>query len=329
MPGPADARADSAVTGARGEGAWWRIIAAVVFAALLAAPMHARAQDDGPKVYQLAPLGAKNLTGFAVAKRSNETPESGDVIVGSKIDTDIVVVRYAQTFSLGGQQLNPFIILPVGHVRSTVHSPEGDVVSESSGFGDAQIGGVLGLFGAPALAPAAFAEFRPLISTGLLARVFFPTGAYSADQPVNLGSNRYSFQLGLPIGLIFGQSYLDPALTTLELLPTVTFYDANTRPFGAGRVTKAPQFALESHLTRNFGPSAWVSGDILYRQGGETTTDGQADHNPIRGLSAGLSGALKLAPNASVILTYEQVVARSDQGPDGWFFRTALVVPFR
>jgi hypothetical protein len=94
-------------------------------------------------------------------------------------------------------------------------------------------------------------------------------------------------------------------------------------------VTKAPQFALESHLTRNFGPAAWVSADMLYRNGGETTTDGRADHNPTRGWSAGLSGALRIAPKATVILTYEHVVERSDQGPDGWFFRTALVVPFR
>jgi hypothetical protein len=75
--------------------------------------------------------------------------------------------------------------------------------------------------------------------------------------------------------------------------------------------------------------AAWVSADMLYRNGGETTTDGRADHNPTRGWSAGLSGALRIAPKATVILTYEHVVERSDQGPDGWFFRTALVVPFR
>jgi hypothetical protein len=296
---------------------------------LLATATRARAQDDGPRVYQLAPLGAKTFTAFAVAKRGNETPESGDVVGGSRIDTNIVVLRYAQTFGLGGRQVTPFFILPTGHVRSTVHTPTGDVVSESGGLGDVQVGGVFGLFGAPALAPEAFARFRPQLSTGLLVRAYLPTGAYSRNQPVNLGSNRYAFQLGLPTGLIFGQSYLDPSLTTLELLPTVTFYDANAQPFGAARVTKAPQFALESHLTRNFGPGAWVSADMLYRNGGETTTDGRADHNPTRGWSAGLSGALRVAPKATVILTYEHVVERSDQGPDGWFFRTALVVPFR
>lgn len=166
----------------------------------------ALAQDDGPRVYQLAPLGAKTLTAFAVAKRGNETPESGDVVLGSDIDTNIVVLRYAQTFSLGGRQLNPFVILPVGAVESTVRRTDGTIVTRSSGLGDAQVGAVLGLFGSPALRPQEFADFRPAFSTGLLARVFFPTGAYSDAKPVNLGANRLSYQLGLPTTFVVGQS---------------------------------------------------------------------------------------------------------------------------
>jgi outer membrane putative beta-barrel porin/alpha-amylase len=162
-----------------------------------------------------------------------------------------------------------------------------------------------------------------------LARAFFPTGAYSGANPVNFGSNRFSYQLGLPTTFLFGQSYLDPTLTALEVFPTLTFYDANTRPFGTNRVAKAPQFAVESHLTHNFGRAVWLSADMLYRRGGATTTDGQQDDNPIRGWSAGMTAAFKVVPQASVILTYEHVVERNDDGPDGWFFRTAVVVPFR
>src|SRR5689334_14486547 len=98
-----------------------------------AAATGAWAQDDGPRVYQLAPLGAKAFTAFTVIKRGNEAPESGDVIAGSQIDTEIIVLRYVQTFSLGGRQFSPFVILPAGHVRSTMHAPAGDIVSESSG----------------------------------------------------------------------------------------------------------------------------------------------------------------------------------------------------
>jgi hypothetical protein len=305
-----------------------RLFGAVLLTSLAIAAA-AYAQDDGPRVYQLAPEGAKTFTTFAVAKRGNETPESGDVVAGSKIDTNMLVFRYAQTFSLGGRQLNPFVILPMGEVRSTVQQSGGIVKNSSSGLGDAQFGVVLGLLGAPALSPELYAAFRPGFSTGLLARAFFPTGAYSAAKPVNLGSNRYSYQLGFPTTLVFGQTYLDPTLTALELLPTITFYDDNSRPYGAARVAKAPQFAVESHLTHNFGRAIWLSADMLYRLGGETTTGGRRDDNAIQGWSAGMTAALRVAPAATVILTYEHVVERNDDGPDGWFFRTAVVVPFR
>ena len=68
--------------------------------------------------------------------------------------------------------------------------------------------------------------------------------------------------------------------------------------------------------------------DVLYREGGETTTDGVSDGNALRGWSAGGSAAFAVSRRLTVILTYQEVVARSDQGPEGWFFRTALVLPF-
>ena len=295
---------------------------------LALAPL-ARAQDDGPRVYQLAPVGAKTLTGFAVVKQSNETFEGDQVVSGSRFASNVVVLRYAETFDVWGRQLNPFVILPVGQVRNTVAGPRGVDGEASSGLGDAQVGAVFGLIGSPALTPDAYASYRPLVTSGLLARVFFPTGAYSEAKSVNLGANRFAYQLGLPTTFMFGQSYASPTLTALEVLPTVTFYGPNTAPHDASRVTRAPLFSLESHLTRTLGRTFWVSADLLYRSGGATATDGAPDENPTRGWSAGVTGALKIRGQASLILTYEHVVQRSDNGPDGGFFRTALVVPFR
>ncbi len=284
----------------------------------------AHAQDDGPRVYQLAPTGAQVFTVFAVVKRGNEGPEPGEVTLGSETDNNILVFRYARTFGLLGRQVTPFVILPTGQVKVTVDGS----TEMSSGFGDAQIGGVVGLFGEPALSREAFAAFRPPFSMGLLGRIFFPTGAYSREAPVNLGANRFSYQLGLPTTFMFGQSYADPQLTALEVLPTVTFYGPNDEPFGADRKTQAPLFSLESHLTHNFSRRIWLSADVLYRNGGETRTDGVANDDPVRGWSAGASGALPLTRSTNLILTYQHVVERADSGPDGWFFRTALVVPF-
>ncbi len=304
---------------------WLLALAAILAGAATAA----HAQDDGARVYQLVPVGTQVVTVFAVAKRGDEEPEVGTFLPGSDIDTDILVFRYVRTFDLAGLAFSPFVILPTGQVTSRTSQPGGARSSQSSaGLGDMQLGATLGLIGQPALTPQQYAAFRPGFGLSLFARVFLPTGAYSDAQPVNLGSNRVAFQVGLPLTLGFGRSYRDPSLTTVDVLPTLTFYQDNLRPFGAQTSAKDTLFTVEGHLTHNLNARFWVSADLLYRQGGETTTDGVPNANATRGWSAGGSAAFVLARKATLALTFEEVIERSDSGPYGWFFRTALVLPF-
>jgi hypothetical protein len=292
---------------------------------LVLAASPARAQDDGPRVYQLAPEGLQTLTAFLVNKRGNEGPDPGQTSPGSQTRTDILVLRYARTFGWGGRQVTPFAILPAGRLKVTQGVGAG---GESSGLGDAQLGATVGLLGAPALGAQDYAAFRPTLSMSLLGRVFYPTGDYSDARPVNLGANRFSYQLGLPTTVLFGQSYRDARLTALEVLPTVTFYSPNRQPFGAETRSQSPLFSLEAHLTHNLSRRVWLSADLLYRDGGESRTDGVDNGDPVHGWSAGASAAVPVAGRTSLIFTYEHVVKRWDAGPDGWFFRTALVAPF-
>lgn len=294
--------------------------ALVAGVALLLAATGARAQDDGPRVYQLAPEGARTFTAFWVVKRGDETPEPGSFVAGTEIDTDVVVFRYAETFDLAGRAFTPFAILPVGRVRATG-------APESSGFGDVQLGATLGLVGAPALSREEYAAFAPRMGASLLVRAFLPTGAYDQATPVNLGSNRAAFQLGLPSYVATGTSFRDPDLLSLEVLPTVTFYQDNDEPFGGGRSEKDPLLTVEAHVIRAFGTRTWASADLLYRYGGKTRTNGVEDAG-MDGWSAGGSLAFPFAGRTSLILTYQHVIERQDDGPDGWFFRTALVAPF-
>jgi hypothetical protein len=296
--------------------------------AVSAAASRACAQDDGPRVYLLAPAGAQALTVFAVAKQGNEEPEVGSVVPGADFETNIVVLRYVQTFSLDGRQFSPFLIVPFGRTTTLIDPPGQSGAQTSSGLGDIQMGGVLGLIGSPAVTAQEYAVLKPGLSTGLFAKIYFPTGAYSPAQFVNLGANRVAYQFGLPTTLAIGTSYRDPALTTLEVFPTLTFYEANDNPHGASRSSQDALFSVEGHLTHNLSRVFWVSADLLYRRGGETFTDGVSNDNAMRGLSGGGSAAFVLGRRATLILTYERVIERNDNGPDGWFFRSALVLPF-
>lgn len=298
---------------------------AVAWAVVLGFAMSARAQDDGARVYQFTPVGSQIFTAFVVNKRGDEGPDPGQTTPDSQTQSDVFVVRYARTFDLAGRQITPFAILPMGHIAVTQGL---GAATESSGLGDAQLGGTIGLLGAPALNAGDYAAYRPLFSTSFLGRVFFPTGAYDSGQPVNLGANQFSYQLGLPTTFMFGQSYRDPHLTALEVLPTVTFYDANHAPFGADVRTQEPLFSVEAHLTHNVTSRIWFSADLLYRNGGDSRTDGVDNDDPVHGLTAGGTAVFPMTRKISLAFTFEQVVRRWDLGPDGWWFRTALLVPF-
>ncbi len=56
----------------------------------------------------------------------------------------------------------------------------------------------------------------------------------------------------MPIVYAIGERMADPHLTTIEAMPTVTFYGANDRPFGADRTKQKPLFIFEGHLTHGF-----------------------------------------------------------------------------
>jgi hypothetical protein len=45
------------------------------------------------------------------------------------------------------------------------------------------------------------------------------TAAFGRNSPVNLGQNRWALQLGLPLALYLGDSFLDPTLTSLLRQP--------------------------------------------------------------------------------------------------------------
>ena len=132
----------------------------------------------------------------------------------------------------------------------------------------------------------------------------------------------------MPTTFAIGTSFRDPSLTTVELFPTLTFYQDSKSPGGAGKTEKNALFSVEGHLTHSFSRTVWVSADMLFRSGGGSTTNEVSDGNATHGWSAGGSAALVLARVGTLILTYEKVIERRDNGPDGWFFRTALVVPF-
>jgi hypothetical protein len=162
----------------------------------------------------------------------------------------------------------------------------------------------------------------------LLAKLFFPTGKYSPERSINIGANRWALRLGVPVVYAIGERMADPKLTTVELMPTVTFFGTNSHPFDAERSKQKPLFIFEGHATRGFSRNFWASLDLLWREGGEARVNGVDANNRQSALSLGATGVFALPRNFSLRVSYGGVVARNEHGPNGWMFRTIIGTAF-
>jgi hypothetical protein len=278
------------------------------------------AQDDGARGYLLVPDGTRAFTIQGIAERSNQSLDPGSVIPDGKLKLRIALLQFTQTFSVGGQQAAAFAVLPVGKVSGSVDLPTGDISGASTGTGDLILGAAVGVAGSPALAPADYMKFRPGFALGVLGKVYVPTGQYDSSKILNLGSNRWAFQLGLPMNYALGKSMVDPALTTFELTPAVMFFTDNK---GA---SQKPLFTIEGHVTHNLSSKLWISADARARFGAETSTDGVSANNAQSAFALGGTVGLSLSPKMQFKATYGGIVAHNKDGPNGHMFRTVLVV---
>lgn len=275
------------------------------------------AQDDGARLYMLIPDKVTIAAFRFHLLHSNVTNDEGEV-QNNDLDTKLGVFQFVQTLDLGGSQGSIFLVVPGSHISAN------DVTYGETGFGDVQLGFTYGVFGTPALKPADYANLRPGLALNLLAKIFFPTGKYNSNQPVNIGANRWALRLGVPVVYAIGKTMTDPHLTTIEAMPQITLYTANNDPFGADRSKQKPLFIFEGHLTRGFSKSFWASLDLLWREGGSVTVNGIDQHNSQSALSLGTTGTFSLPANFSLRVTAGKVVARNQYGPDGWMVRTII-----
>lgn len=299
-----------------------RAVRSTVIAALcLTSTSAAYAQDDGARLYMMVP-DQTTIASLRLHLLHSNVASDDATVENNDLDTKLGVFQFVQALRFGRDQGFIFLVVPASHISKNA------VTEGLSGFGDAQLGFVYGVYGTPALKAGDYAEHPPGLAVNLLAKIFFPTGKYSPDRSVNIGANRWALRLGVPIVYAIGERMADPQLATIEAMPTVTFYTPNNDPFGADRTKQKPLFIFEGHLTRGFTRTFWASLDLLWREGGSLDVDGVSADNSQSALSLGTTGTFSLPHNLSLRLSAGKVVARNAHGPDGWMLRTIIGTAF-
>ncbi len=288
----------------------------------------ARAQGDGPHNLPLIPKDTNLLVVMPMGLSGNFNPSQTVLIPGANVDVFAFPVTYIRTFSLGGRFARLFLTAPLATMDAggTIVDPRtGDEIEVSrgrSGWMDPMLTLHVGLVGAPALAPAEYVKHPKSLQLFAIVGTAIPIGTYDSTRAINLGTNRWTFRLGLGMVAPLSKS------TAWESANSFMLYTDNTDVFG-GADTRSQDalFISENHVTHAFNPKWWGSVDLRWQYGGETQTDGFADDNRTNILGGGLTLGHTFTRHFTGYLSYGNVLASSGNA-DEWLVRAQIVYSF-
>ena len=268
----------------------WRLLAL----GLLAVASSARAQELEPRAYAPSPMNAN----FFLASYSYQ---SGDVLFDPSLPfTDVrafihgFVGGYGHTFSLFGRIASVAVAVP--YVWASVDGNVGETYQAitRSGLGDPRLRFVVNLLGGPALSMSEFMKRKPEPTLGFGLVVVVPTGQYSNEKLINIGSNRWAFRPELGLSFPVGRWTLEAAAGVWLFLDNIhTYPGENVR-------SQDPLYTLQAHVGYTVRPGLWIAADGTYYAGGKTYTNDVPGDTRQANSRVGLTASVPVARGHSV-----------------------------
>lgn len=288
----------------------------MAWAVLLAGlPADTLAQDDGARVYWPAPVRTQALStnlSFVAGNTSafNPTLPFESLAFSSRV----FKMNYDLFTGFFGRTNHLHFTLAAGALEATTTglSPTNYAVT-AKGRADPTAFWRINLFGAPAMTPAEFATYRLRTLIDFQLFVTTPLGEYDRDQLLNIGTNRWMFRLGFPLTQAFGE-WTAGRRTTFTLVPSIGFFTSSDKNPSGTLLEQAPLLRLEGHVTRDIGPGVFLSVDVLFQSGGETTVDGVRQDNGQSSLALGLSMGFEVTSEFKMDATWMNTYTESERG---------------
>jgi len=262
---------------------------------LLAVAASARAQDIEPRSFSNAPVGVNFLiVGYAFT-RGGLSFDPAVPVTNPQVRTSNAVLAYSRVFDLAGMSAKVDAIAPFTWLSGTANFKGESVQREVDGLGDARFRVSVNFFGAPAMSLQEFASYKQDLIVGGSLQVSVPVGQYDPTRLVNLGTNRWFFKPELGVSKALGP-------LTLEFMPSVTVYTANTNFFDGNTRTQDPIYSLQGHAIYNLGSGIWISEDVTYFTGGSTAINGVPNNDLQRNWRFGATISFPLDARHSIRL---------------------------
>lgn len=242
-------------------------IVAILLCAFFNFGSNLSAQELEPRAYAPAPIGLN----FLVTAYSYS---SGNVLLDPSLPVEdvtahvsIMLLSYVRTLAVGGRQASVAISAPYawGSIEGLLSGEFAQ--AKRSGLADTHLRFSVNLVGVPAMNLKEMSRLRSRTIVGLSLRSVVPTGQYSTEKLINLGSNRWAFKPEVGFSRIMGRWNLD-------LYTGVWMFTDNHEYLGASTREQAPIGTAQLHISYNLRTTLWAAFDATFFTGGRTTVDG-------------------------------------------------------
>lgn len=293
---------------------------------------NAEAQGDGPRAWMLGPTNMFGIDAKWINLEQNILPSGNIFLPDADLKVNVFPTTLFYTFGIGGRYAMIQANITPGNVTGSANlSKYGLSANQSlsnSGLADGFFSFRIGLIGAPALNIGKFLKKKPGFSMMGLFRTWY-SGTYESkvdiNNPsnlINMGTNRWTFEIGLPMVVPFGGGKMP---FWWETVPSVEFYTTNTDPsitsFGATETSQKPLLNWENHITKNFSSKFWAGIDFRLQFGGANIVDDTVKTDTeFRIFGAGVSMGYQVLPFLSLKGSYGDIIWGYN-GADSRMFR--------
>ena len=175
------------------------------------------AQGDGARMILWGPTGVTGAIPKWMSLDQNTTP-ANILIKDADVHINAFPITVIHNFGISGRFAQVMVNAVPGNVTGTLfNQPTNTPIPteysvRANGFIDGFIGFKIGLINQPALNVKEYASYEhKTFSLTSYTRIWYP-GTYDKNEELNLGSNRFTFELGLPINLYLSKK--NPKRTT-------------------------------------------------------------------------------------------------------------------
>ena len=283
-----------------------------------------QAQGDGPESHFLKPQKMWGLN-FKYLNLNQNMSVNGDILTPNlNLEINAFPITLFHVFSIKGQHAEVVAMMNPTSISSRFKAAPSlsDRTNSKSGFSDGFVGFKIGMVNGKAISLEEYMENKIHFTMMSYFRVWY-SGSYDRDELVNIGTNRTTFEYGIPTTMSL-RSKADSS-TNLELFPSIRFFTKNDdvliNPATGQTVGKkqAPLFVFENHIIHNFNKKLRATLNGRYQLGGETTTGGIKDDNAFNNYGATIGVGYQFHPLVYLHVDYGGLLFGNDDAESNMF----------